>query len=277
MELLQVPFEREEVRPATTDALRSLALVATGLLAAVALAPAAGAMLGAGPGAVRAIQGAAVHGGFIAMGFVVAFEGTPAWRGPALRLAVALLVAFVASRWEPWGCLAFLGVPILLLREVRVHEALGRTGRAGLPSPRLALLGAASGAFLGGHLLVSASMTFGHPVRPPAVGAYLAALMYDVGASALSAEWLFRGALFSHWWRHWGFWAAASLSTAASLVRYLLDPALPRTIEMSAGAVFYMALLGLYAAGLRARSGSLVPGYLATIAFFAAYRMLVVG
>ena len=276
MELLQVPFEQERVPPAR-DIRRSVALVAIGMLAATALAPMVVELAGGSPGAVRALQGAAVHGGFVALGFAIAFEGAPAWRGPALRLAAALLVAFAASRWEPWGSLAFLAVPALLLREVRAHAVLARTGGPSLPSAHLALLGAASGAFLGGHLLVSASMTFGHPVRPPAAGAYLAAVMYDAGASALSAEWLFRGALFSHWWRHWGFWAAAALSTAASLVRYLLDPALPRTLEMGAGAVFYMALLGLYASGLRARSGSLVPGYLATVAFFAAYRMLVVG
>lgn len=276
MELLQVPFERERVQPAT-DVVRPLALVAIGLLAAVALAPAAEALPGAGPSLVRALQGAAVHGGFIAMGFVIAFEGAAAWRRPALRLAIAMLAAFAVSRWEPWGCWAFLGVPVVLLREIRMHPVLARTSGPRLPSAHLALLGAVSGAFLGGHLLVTASMTFGHPVRPPGAGAYLAAVMYDVGASALSAEWLFRGAIFSYWWRHWGFWAAAALSTAASLVRYLLDPALPRTLEMAAGAVFYMALLGLYAAALRARSGSLIPGYLATVAFFAAYRMLVVG
>ena len=271
MELLQAPFESEQVQPAA-DVLRPLALVATGLLAGVALAPVAGI----GPGLTRALQGAVVHGGFIAMGFIVACEGAPAWRRPALRVAAAMLGAFMASRWEPWGCLAFLAMPVLVWRESRAQPALARTGPS-LPPPRVALLGMAAGAFLGGHLLISASMTFGHPVRPPGTDLYLGALMYDVGASALSAEWLFRGALFSHWWRHWGFLAAAGLSTAASLVRYLLDPALPRTLEMTAGAVFYMALLGLYASGLRARSGSLVPGYLATVAFFAAYRMLVVG
>lgn len=275
MELLQAPFEREQVQPAA-DVLRPLALVATGLLAGVALAPVADAVAGIGPGLTRALQGAVVHGGFIAMGFIVAFEGASAWRRPALRVAAAMLGAFMASRWEPWGCLAFLAMPVLVWRESRAQPALARTGPS-LPPPRVALLGMAAGAFLGGHLLISASMTFGHPVRPPGTDLYLGALMYDVGASALSAEWLFRGALFSHWWRHWGFWAAAGLSTAASLVRYLLDPALPRTLEMTAGAVFYMALLGLYASGLRARSGSLVPGYLATVAFFAAYRMLVVG
>ncbi|HUG37461.1 MAG TPA: CPBP family glutamic-type intramembrane protease, partial [Candidatus Limnocylindrales bacterium] len=139
------------------------------------------------------------------------------------------------------------------------------------------LLGLASGAFLGAHLLISASLTFGYAVRAMSPGAYLVAIAYDIGANALSAEWLFRGALFSQWWRHWGFWTAASLSTALGVIRYLLDPALPRTVEAAAGSVFYLTLLGLAACMLRAWSGSLLPGYLAALAFFAAYRTLGVG
>lgn len=95
-----------------------------------------------------------------------------------------------------------------------------------------------------------------------------------MGANAVSAEWLFRGALFCRWWRRWRFWPAAALSTTLAVGRYLLDPALPRTLEIWAGAVFYMAVLGLGCCALRAWSGSLVPGYLATVAFFAVYRML---
>ena len=277
MELLQAPFERERAGP-TARVVSPLLRLAVGLLAAVALAPTAELFLPrVGPGIAQALQGAAVHGGFLAMGLVIAFEGAAAWRAPALRVGAASLIAFILSRWEPWGAWAFLLMPITLVRECRAHPSLFRTGGPVAPSPRLAVLGLVSGAALGGHLLVSASLTLGHPVRPPGGDVYLAALLYDVGASALSAEWLFRGVLFSHWWRHWGFWAAAGLSTAASLVRYLLDPALPPTIEMGAGAVFYIGLLGLCASGLRAWSGSLVPGYLATVAFFAAYRMLVVG
>jgi hypothetical protein len=97
---------------------------------------------------------------------------------------------------------------------------------------------------------------------------------YDVGVNAVSAEWLFRGALFSHWWRHLTFWGAAGLSTSMAVARYLLDPNLPATVEVGAGAVFYLTLLGLAASGLRAWSGSLLPGYLATVLFFAAYRLL---
>ena len=167
-------------------------------------------------------------------------------------------------------------MPVALVRECRAHPVLVRTGGPVAPTPRLALLGLASGASLGAHLLVSASLTLGHPVRPPDGGVYLAAILYDVGANALSAEWLFRGVLFSHWWRHWGFWAAAGLSTAASLVRYLLDPALPRTVE-GRGRRLLHGPARPCACMLRAWSGSLLPGYLATLAFFAAYRMLVVG
>ena len=64
------------------------------------------------------------------------------------------------------------------------------------------------------------------------------------------------------------------VATALSLVRYLLDPALPHAAEARAGAVFYLGLVGLIACALRAWSGSLLPGYLAALAFFAAYRML---
>jgi hypothetical protein len=56
--------------------------------------------------------------------------------------------------------------------------------------------------------------------------------------------------------------------------RYVLDPALPEAIEARTGAVFYMLLLGFGSCALRAGSGSLLPGYLASISFFAAYRML---
>ena len=43
---------------------------------------------------------------------------------------------------------------------------------------------------------------------------------------------------------------------------------------MLAGATFYLSLMGFACCALRAWSGSLVPGYVATFAFFAAYRML---
>ena len=45
-------------------------------------------------------------------------------------------------------------------------------------------------------------------------------------------------------------------------------------LEARAGAVFYLGLVGLVSCALRAWSGSLLPGYLAGLAFFAAYRSL---
>src|SRR5262249_24362655 len=95
-----------------------------------------------------------------------------------------------------------------------------------------------------------------------------------VGANALTAEWLFRGALFSQGWRRWEFWPAAAVSTSLVVVRYLADPALPHTIEARVGAGFYIALLGFAACALRAGSGSLLPGCLGRLTFFASSRML---
>jgi hypothetical protein len=183
-------------------------------------------------------------------------------------------MASLASRWSPWGGFLFLVIPVLLLREARESPALRAIG-VSLPRPPLALLaGLAVGAFLGLHVLVSASLTLGYAVGIRSPGAYLAALLYDVGANAVSAECLFRGALFTRWWRRRAFWPAAAASTGLAVLRYLCDPALPRTLEVAAGAVFYMTLLGLAACALRAASGSLLPGYAATVSVFAAYRLL---
>src|ERR1700737_37514 len=137
---------------------------------------------------------------------------------------------------------------------------------------RHALAGLAAGGFLGAHVLITASLTFGHRGHPSSVADYASALAYDVGANVLSAEWLFRGAIFSWCWRRASFWPAALVSTALALARYLLDPALPQAPEARAGAVFYLGLVGLVACALRAWSGSMLPGYLAGLAFFAAYR-----
>jgi len=273
MHLLSAPFDIERRSP-RARLLRPLVAVAAGMLAVVAAGR--GLEVGGGAGVIlgRSVQGAGVHGGFIALGWIIALGGQRGWEGPALRLAGALLVAFALSHLDPWGSTAYALVPLLLVWEGGRHPQIRRIGLVVPEQPRSLLLGVASGIFLGSHLLVSASRTLGYAVRVPAADVYLAALAYDVGANALSAEWLFRGAIFSHWWRHWGFWAAAGVSTAMGLGRYLLDPWLPQTVEVGAGAVFYLAALGLCASVLRAWSGSLLPGYLASLGFFAAYRML---
>ena len=209
---------------------------------------------------------------------MVALDGREGWRGPALRGAAALVLAALAARVSPVGALAYLLVPLVLARDAGAwRRSLERIGWR-LPRARRAPFSweRRRGAFLGLHLIIAASLTLGYAVGVPDGGRYLAALAYDVGANALTAEWLFRGAIFSALWRRWSFWPAAAVSTACALVRYLLDPALPQALEAMAGATFYLSLLGLACCALRAWSGSLVPGYFATVAFFAAYRMLLV-
>jgi len=276
MRLLASPFETE--RPARAPAIaRPLA----GVAAAAALGAAAGlaveAAFGAAGGMGHALAGASVHAGFLASGWVVALDGRKGWGGPALRGAAALLLASLAARVSPGGALAYLLVPFVLARDAGSWRGpLERVGWRAPCRPGSILLGAAAGTFLGLHLLIAASLTLGYAVSVPDVGIYLAALAYDVGASALTAEWLFRGAIFSTLWWRWSFWPAAAASTGCALTRYLLDPALPPAIEAMAGATFYLMLLGLACCALRAWSGSLLPGYVATVAFFAAYRMLLV-
>jgi hypothetical protein len=213
----------------------------------------------------------AVHGGLIAIGWLVATGGV-GWRGPAARCAAAAILAALAARLGPWGPLAFLLIPAVLIHEARGRAAMRAIGMCAARPIHL-LAGLAAGGFLGLHLLLTASLTFGYRVHA-SPSAYASALAYDVGANVLSAEWLFRGALFTVWWRLGTFWPAALATTGLALVRYLLDPALPTAPEARAGAVFYLGLVGLVACALRAWSGSLVPGFVAGLAFFAAYRTM---
>jgi len=275
MDLLTAPFEATR-RHAAPPVWRPFVAVSAAMLAVVG----AGRFLVERGGALAnlgvALEGAGVHGGFIAQGLVIALAGQGAWVGSALRIAAVLMAGFLLGRLAPWGALLLAAAPLVLLHEGRRHPRLSRIGALTPVRPASLAIGLAVGAFLGAHLLITASLTFGYGVSVVGVGVYAAAVAYDVGANALSAEWLFRGALFSHWWRHWGFWGAAATSTGLSLVRYLLDPALPHTAEARAGAIFYLAALGVATSVLRAWSGSLLPGYCASVAFFAAYRTLVV-
>lgn len=254
-----------------------LALVAGLTALGCALALAGDALAGLGSGLGRALAGGVVHAGFLSAGWVLALEGHVGWWGPALRGGGALMVAALAAGRSPAGAVAYLLVPLVVARDATMWQA--RLERIGWRAPRelrAPFVGAASGIFLGIHLLFAASLMLGYPVAVPDGRRYLAALAYDIGASALTAEWLFRGAIFSALWRRWSFWPAAAASSGLALVRYLLDPALPQTAELVAGAMFYTLLLGLGCCALRAWSGSLLPGYLATVAFFAAYRILLV-
>lgn len=276
MRFLTGPFGTERTARVPSIA-RPLAAVAVTTVLGVGAGLAVETGLGAAGGIGHALASASLQAGLLAAGWVLATDGQEGWRGPALRGAAALVLAGLAARVSPAGALAYLLVPLVLARDAAAwRHSLKRMGWRLPHAPRAILLGAAAGTFLGLHLIIAASLTLGYAVAAPAGGRYLAALAYDLGANALTAEWFFRGAIFSALWRRWSFWPAAVASTACALVRYLLDPALPQAMEAMAGATFYLSLLGLACCALRAWSGSLVPGYFATVAFFAAYRTLLV-
>jgi Type II CAAX prenyl endopeptidase Rce1-like len=273
MLLLSVPFEPSRRAPASLAATECLFAVAAGLtLTTAALAVDITHSLPSGLG--RAAAGAAVHATFFALGWILATDGARGWRCPALAVAAALLVASIAGRLSPWGALTYALVPALVVFLARNRIEFRRMGFMWPAGLRPLAAGVGMGAFLGIHLLLSSSLTFGYAVRVASAAGYVTAIAYDLGASALTAEWLFRGALFSRWWRRWRLWPAAGLATTLAVVRYLLDPALPSATEARAGAVFYTALLGLGCCALRSWSGSLLPGYVATVTFFVAYRFL---
>jgi hypothetical protein len=276
MGFLTGPFETERAARVPSVA-RPLSGVAVTVALGASAGLAADAGFGAESGVGHSLASASVQAGLLAAGWVVALDGREGWRRPALRGAAVLVLAALTARISSAGALAYLLVPFVLARDAgRWRGHLEHIGCRTPGKPGAILLGAAAGIFLGLHLLFAASLTLGYAVWVPDGGRYLAALAYDVGANALTAEWFFRGAVFSTLWQRWSFWPAAAASTACALARYLLDPALPRAVEAMAGATFYLSLLGLACCALRAWSGSLVPGYFATVAFFAAYRMLLV-
>jgi hypothetical protein len=242
-----------------------LALIAAGLV--LEHRGGAWALLG------RGLSGGAAHGGLLAVGWVMVARHGQAWVGPVVRLTALVLIASFASRQSTWGALLYLLVPVALIAEVRrCPDVAALTLRR--PTLRAALLGAGAGTFLDAHLLATSALTFGYEVKIVSAGRYLAAAAYDAGLSAVTTEWLIRGVLFSEWWRRWPFAAAAGLSTVLAVLRYLSDLNLPPATEAWLGAAFYTGLLGVAACTLRAWSESLVPGYLATLAFLLAYRTL---
>jgi CAAX prenyl protease-like protein len=268
-------FEGTPVRLLT---LLALALVGTAVAAAGGLVP----------GIVARVCGVAVgHGALLALALAWARWDVRAGRGldaegatdvpPAASMgalpAVALVVAASAAATHSLGALVYLAVPALMWRLGRDSLITLGPGELAL-QPRAAVVGTLTGVALGAHLLVTASQTLGHHVRLGDPLVLLGALGYDVGANALSAECFFRGALFRRLERHGSLRLALGTSTTVCVLRYLVDPLLPKTVEMAMGAALYLAILGAANCWLLRWSGSLVPGYLAALAFFAAYRLL---
>jgi hypothetical protein len=273
MMLLTAPFDSSGARRAHVPWRPALASAIVG--ACVAAAALVSETLGITPlGCGRAIAGAAAHSGFLAVGWIVMAGERAHWQRPIARAAAILLAASLAAQFTTWGGLLYLLVPLVVFRDAARVPALQDAGVRLTAGHRPLALGLAAGAFLGCHLLLTASLTLGYAIRLGDAMAYVSLAAYDAGANALTAEWLFRGALFSRAWRRWDFWPSAALSTALAVGRYLFDPTLPSTLEVKVGAVFYMSLLGVTGCALRASSASLLPGYLATLVFFLAYRML---
>src|SRR5262249_50563326 len=140
----------------------------------------------------------------------------------------------------------------------------GRVGWLRPAPPGVILAASVVGALLGAHLLVGATLTLGHRIGSTD-GAFLRWLAYDLGANVPAAEAFFRGALFARAHRRWSLAAATTVSTGAYVARYLLDPLLPRALELVAGAAFYLSLLGIANCWFFARTGSILPGLAASL------------
>jgi hypothetical protein len=184
------------------------------------------------------------------------------WAAPALAVPLLAAVA-VATAAHPLGCAASVLVPVWLWARAP-HARVAR---------RHIAAGAAIGGALGAHVLLTASLTLGYQAVFD-VGRAASWLAYDAGVSVPAAEYFFRGALFDRAQRRWPMPAATMVSASLGVARYLADPLLPMTAEMVAGTVFYTGLLGVANCGLFRRTGSVLPGAVAAIVFFAAYRLL---
>ncbi len=221
------------------------------------------------PHAMHVAGVTAGHGALLA----TAFAWARVRSGSGVVVVALLGLAASVAALGVFGAFAYLGPPLWVAWLAR----RGRLAGLGLGAPvslRSVLTGAVAGAFLSSHLLVSASRTLGVHVRLDHMPEVLAAVGYDVGANVLAAECFFRGALFNRAQRRWSFTVAATLATTSYVVRYLVDPLLPKSIELLVGAVFYLALLGAINCWLLWWSESLVPGLLSALVFFAAYRTL---
>jgi len=208
------------------------------------------------------------HGALLATALAWATRAS----GPAWVALTLLGGAAAATRLSRLGALAYLAPALWVARLA----ARGRLAALGLAAPipyRALAAGIALGAFFGAHFLMSASRTLGYRVRgdPLEVAMWIA---YDLGANVLAAECFFRGALFNRTQRRTSFATGVIVSTAACLIRYLVDPLLPRTAAIVIGTVFYLSLVSVANCWLLWWSGSLVPAFATSLSFFAAYRLL---
>lgn len=244
-----------------------LLLVALGVLTAGAGVLAACEIVPLTP--ARAIAAGGAQGALLATAVAWARCNSTGRPAPAWAATVVLAGA-VGATLSPFGVIAYLAAPVWLCRQ---RERLVGLGLA-RPPLGVCAAGAVLGAVLGAHLLLTASLTLGYGVRAPTLGHLASWLAYDAGANVLTTEAFFRGALLDRAQRRCAFAPAAAFVTALCLARYFLDPLLPRSLEVTAGAIFYLTLLSLANCWLYWRSGSIVPGVASGVTFFVCYRLL---
>jgi hypothetical protein len=221
------------------------------------------------PRAMRIAGVTAGHGALLATAL--------AWAHVRPALVVASVVwlglASAVAGAGALGPLAYLG-PMLWILWLARDGGLAGLGLSTRMPLRALLAGAAAGALLALHLLVTASRTLGVHPRLDHWPEMLAAIGYDVGANVLAAECFFRGALFTRAQARRSFAVAVTGVTVVYVLRYLVDPLLPKNAGLLVGAVFYLSMLGAFNCWLLWWSASLLPGILSALIFFAAYRTL---
>jgi len=243
-----------------------LLLAFLGVLTATAGALAAGEIVPLAP--ARAVGAGGAQGALLAT--AVEWAGGERRRAAPLMATILVFVGAVGATLSPFGVIAYLAAPVWLLMQRHRFPPFGLKR----PPIGICAAGAAVGALLGAHLLLTASLTLGYGVRVPTAAHLMSWLAYDAGANVLTTEAFFRGALLDRAQRRWPFAMASALVALLCLARYFVDPLLPHSLEVMAGAVFYLTLLSLANCWMYWRSGSIVPGIAAGVAFFACYRLL---
>ena len=233
-------------------------------------------------------------GGLLVLGVALSHAGwAPSWTPTVTAMVAghgALLVTALAwrdaGRTRPWWAAPTLALPLLAAVALAavVHAAAcvtflliplwmwARAPHAAVPLGYFAV-GVMIGGALGGHVLLTAALTLGYHAVFDA-GRAASWLAYDAGLSVPATEYFFRGALFDRAQRRWPVPLATALAVSLGVIRYLVDPLLPMTAEMVMGTVFYTGLLGIANCWLFRRTGSVLPGAVAAVIFFAAYRVV---
>jgi Type II CAAX prenyl endopeptidase Rce1-like len=260
--------------PAPMFAATPIALVAglgVGWLAATSLANAGWLS----PAGLKVVTLTATNGGLLAVALAwgSADAGKVLPRGSTTAAIVLIAAGTLGATLNENGAVAFVAAAAWF-STLAARGYLVGLGLASGIAVRPLLLGGVIGLLLGGHLLLSASQTLGHPPHVGAWPAILTRWTYDLGANVISAESFFRGALFNRLQRRWSFGPAAAVSAGGTLLRYLIDPLLPGDIEVLIGAALYLTALGVINCWLVWWSGHLGPALLVSALFFLAYRTL---